>query len=308
MERGPKTPTGQQILWVFVVFCSLMLIFVDIPIPWTNQVSPPKAYRMSVAIQKTNQREQEILNELRLAGGSCRVGYLSERLGVSDETVRRNIKALQAKSQVRKVHGGVLLSDDMTLDEQPFQARMRQGASAKRRIAVKLAEMIPDGASLFLDIGSTTAYAAQALRGKRDLYIVTNSLSVASTLATINGNRVFFAGGELRRHDGGSFGQDAINFIRRFNVQYAVLSVGAINGDAGFMLHDIAEADLSHEAAKRAQTCIVLADSEKFSLRAPIAVADQSQFDLLITEAAPPEAVKVMLEHHEVSLVLASGG
>ncbi|MCP5038916.1 MAG: DeoR/GlpR transcriptional regulator [Rhodobacteraceae bacterium] len=262
---------------------------------------------MTDTMQKSNHREQEILNELRLAGGSCRVGYLAERLGVSDETVRRNIKALQSKSLVRKVHGGVLLSEDMTLTEQPFQARMRQGADAKRRIAAKFAEMISDGASLFLDIGSTTAYAAQALRSKRDLYIVTNSLSVASTLATINGNRVFFAGGELRRHDGGSFGQDAINFIRRFNVQYAVFSVGAINGGAGFMLHDINEADLSREAAERAQTCIVLADSEKFSHRAPIAVANQAQFDLLITEADPPEAVKAMLTQNEISLILANG-
>lgn len=254
---------------------------------------------------KSNHREQEILREVRLAGGSCRVGYLAERLGVSDETVRRNIKALQAKSLVRKVHGGVLLSEDLTLTEQPFQARMRRNASAKQRLAGKFAEMIEDGDSLFLDIGSTTAYAAQALTGHRNLYIVTNSLAVASTLATINGNRVFFAGGELRPHDGGSFGQDAISFIRRFNVRYAVFSAGAINGEIGFMLHDIQEADLSREAAARAQTRIVLADSEKFGRRAPIAVANQSELDILITDAQPPWAIQKMLRDHDISLILA---
>lgn len=257
--------------------------------------------------QKSNHREQEILRELRLSGGSCRVGYLAQRLGVSDETVRRNIKALQDKSQVRKVHGGVLLTDGLTLTEQPFQDRLNARSTAKRQIARKLADMISNGDSLFLDIGSTTAYAAQALQDHRDLYVVTNSLAVANTLTARNNNRVFFAGGELRRHDGGSFGQDAIDFIRRFTVQFAVLSAGAVNGDVGFMLHDIQEADLSRQATAGAQTRIMLTDSAKFDRRAPIALTHQGDFDMLITDAAPPPDINDMLARHGISLILAQG-
>ncbi len=254
---------------------------------------------------KPNHREQEILDEIRLAGGSCRVGYLAEKIGVSDETVRRNIKALQARALVRKVHGGVLLSEDMTLTEQPFQTRMREAAGAKRRIAQRLAAMIPDGASLFLDIGTTTAYAAQALRARKGLYVVTNSLAAASTLATINGNRVFFPGGELRSHDGGAFGHEAIRFVSRFNVQYAVLSAGAINSDTGFMLHDLNEAELARAAAARAQTRIVLADSSKFGQRAPITLPDQDHLDILITDAQPASGIAKMLEARDIALILA---
>lgn len=257
------------------------------------------------ARRQSTQREQEILRELRLAGGSCRVGYLAQRLGVTDETIRRNIKALQSKAQVRKVHGGVVLTEDLSLTEQPFQVRMDRNATAKRVLAAKLASMISDGDSLFLDIGSTTAYAAQALSNHHNLYIVTNSLVAANTLATQNNNRVFFAGGELRPHDGGSFGQDAIRFIRRFNFQYAIFSVGAVDAKAGFMLHDIQEADLSREAAQRAQTRIILADGDKFGKRAPIVVSDQSAFDILITETTPKPDILSMLEQNEVSLVLA---
>ncbi len=252
------------------------------------------------------QREQEILDEIRLAGGSCRVGYLAGRLGVSDETVRRNIKALQARAMVRKVHGGVVLSEGMTLTEQPFQARMRKNAGAKRRIAARLAELISDGDSLFLDIGTTTAYAAQALRGKKRLYVVTNSLTVASTLATINSNRVFFPGGELRAHDGGAFGAQAIEFISRFNVQHAVLSAGAINADPGFMLHDLGESELSQAAAQRAQTRIILADSAKYNQRAPVTLANQEALDILISEAPPPQAIAKMLERRDIALLLAA--
>jgi DeoR family transcriptional regulator, glycerol-3-phosphate regulon repressor len=254
----------------------------------------------------SSHREPEILKELRLAGGACRIGYLAEKLGVSDETIRRNIKALQRNAQVRKVHGGVLLAEDLTLTEQPFQARLDKNAPAKRQLAAKLAEMISDGDSLFLDIGSTTAYAAQALLGHRNLYIVTNSLTVANTLATRNNNRVFFAGGELRPHDGGAFGQDAIAFIRRFNVQYAVFSVGAVNAGAGFMLHDIQEADLSRQAAMAAQTCIVLADAEKFDRRAPIVIARPASIDILITNTPPSDEIRTMLARNEISLVLAN--
>ena len=82
----------------------------------------------------------------------------------------------------------------------------------------------------------------------------------------------FFAGGELRTHDGGAFGLHAINFIRRFSVRYAVFSIGAINAEISLMLHDIQEADLSREAAGRAQTPIIVADSSKFGQRAPIAI------------------------------------
>ena len=262
--------------------------------------------RSSPATTRSNHREQEILDEIRLAGGSCRVGYLAEKLGVSNETVRRNIKALQARALVRKVHGGVLLSEDMRLTEQPFQTRMREQADAKRRIARRLVDMIPDGASLFLDIGTSTAYAAQALRARKELYVVTNSLAVASTLATINGNRGFFPGGELRSHDGGAFGHDAILFVSRFNVQYAVLSVGAINADTGFMLHDLGESELSRAAAARAQTRIVLADSSKFGQRAPITLADQDDLDILITDTVPTDTIAKMLEARDIALVSAT--
>lgn len=258
---------------------------------------------MQDSFEHSNHREQEILRELRLAGGSSRVGFLADRLGVSDETIRRNIKSLAARSLVRKVHGGVLLAENLTVVEQPFQSRMDKNAGIKQRLAQCVAEMIDDGDSLFLDIGSTTAYVAQALRHHRDLYIVTNSLAVAHTLTARNNNRVFLAGGELRSHDGGAFGMDAINFIRRFNVQYAILSVGAINTATGFMLHDIQEADLSCEAASRAQTRIIVADSAKFGQRAPIAVTDPAKFDILVTDLPPAADIAEMLTRNEISIV-----
>ncbi len=250
----------------------------------------------------TNQREQEILREVRLAGGSCRIGFLARKLGASDETIRRNIKTLQASGLVKKVHGGVSLTGQVSVVEPPFQRRMDRNAATKKALAAHVASIVKNGDSLFLDVGSTSAYVAQALQKHTDLYIVTNSISVAHMLVGRNNSRIFFAGGELRALDGAAFGQDALAFIKRFNVQYAIMSVAAINARSGFMLYDVQEADISCEAIKRAQTSFVVADDSKFGARAPITIQAPQMIDLLVTNAQPDGPISAMLEQHEISV------
>jgi DeoR family transcriptional regulator, glycerol-3-phosphate regulon repressor len=245
-------------------------------------------------------REREILDELRLSGGSVRIQFLAERLNVSEETIRRNIRSLELSGHVAKVHGGVHLLE--TRAEPPLQARMNTNAEAKRRVASAIAAIIHDGDSLFLDIGSTTAFIAMALENHRDLFVVTNSLSVAQSLATRNNNQVYFAGGHLRSHDGGSFGLEAAEFIRRFKLRYAILTVGAINAASGFMLHDQEEAEFSRHASRLAQTRIIAADSAKFSRSAPIILDKPDHFDMLVTDRKPPQDICTMLAANSVQI------
>jgi DeoR family glycerol-3-phosphate regulon repressor len=251
----------------------------------------------------SNHREREILEELRLAGGASRIQFLADRLAVSEETIRRNIRTLEANGLVTKVHGGVHIKDSII--EQPLHFRMNENAESKRLIAAHVAGIIKNGDTLFLDIGSTTAFIAVALQKHQNLFIVTNAVSVAHALATRNGNRVFFAGGELRTHDGGAFSMEAINFLRRFNVRHAVLSVGAVNATAGFMLHDLEEAEYSREAAERAENRIIVADSNKFGRSAPIIIGDPSAYDMLVTDELPPPDIQAMLARNEIELVVA---
>ncbi|MGJ8616072.1 MAG: DeoR/GlpR family DNA-binding transcription regulator [Sulfitobacter sp.] len=250
----------------------------------------------------TNQREEEILRVVRRAGGSCRVSYLADRLGVSNETIRRNVRSLEENEIVRKVHGGVHLIEDVS--EAPFVSRMDIHANAKERLASAVAETISDGDSLFLDIGSTTAYIALALKQHSNLYVVTNSVFVAQTLATRNNNRVFMAGGEIRPHDCGAFGSEALDFIRRFNVRFAILSVGAVNADLGFMIHDLEEANVAHVASDCAQVRIIVADSEKFNKRAPVLLKNTEKIDVLYTDMPPPENIARMLKKHDIEVVV----
>ena len=250
----------------------------------------------------TNQREEEILHELQKAGGSCRVSYLAGQLNVTNETIRRNIRTLEASNIVRKVHGGVHLVEDFI--EAPFASRISTHADAKARLGVAVAENIGDGDSVFLDIGSTTAYVAMALKQRSKLFVVTNSAFVATTLASRNGNRVFLAGGELREHDGGAFGAEALDLIGRLNVQFAIFSIGAVNAETGFMLHDLEEANIARVAARNAQVNIVVADNDKFNKRAPVALGAEPRFDVFYTDMQPPSGIVGMLDKNDVDLVV----
>ncbi len=160
-------------------------------------------------------------------------------------------------------------------------------------------------ASLFLDVGSTTAYVAQALRHHRELLVVTNSLAVAQTLASRNGNRVFMAGGELRSHDGGAFGAEALAFVSQFQVRYAILSAAAVDATAGFMLHDLREAEFSRTIIARAEVSIIAADATKFGLTAPIRVTDPANLHRLVTDAVPPPALAALLAAAGVEISVA---
>lgn len=219
--------------------------------------------------------------------GTARVDDMARRLGVAGETVRRALKRLEAAGRVARLHGAAQLRD--WGPEPTFAQRMQVNPGAKRRIARAVARMLPDGASVFLDVGSTTAHVAQALRMRREMMIVTNSLPVAQALSGVNGHRVFLAGGELRAHDGGAFGAEALEFLRQFRVGHAVLSVAAVSAEAEFLLQDLREAEFSRAMIARADEVIVAADASKFGHGAPIVVAPPGAVHHLVTDA-PPDA------------------
>ncbi|MFK5998159.1 MAG: DeoR/GlpR family DNA-binding transcription regulator [Rhodobacterales bacterium] len=236
-----------------------------------------------------NHRQQEILDILHKLGGSARVHSIAQTLGVSEETVRRNIKRLEKTGTVEKLHGGVRIVGNA--EETSFQQRLNENPEAKLRIAHKVAQMIPNGSSLFLDIGSTTAFIADALRDHQNLLVVTNSVAVAYKLATRNNNRVFMAGGELRSHDGGAFGIDAMNFADNFQTDFAVLSAAGINAANGFMLFDLEEAKFSRLIMSKSATRIIAADARKFNRVAPVTIGNPDLVDYLVCDAPPPEDI-----------------
>jgi DeoR family glycerol-3-phosphate regulon repressor len=240
--------------------------------------------------------------ELLQDRGPQRLADLAEALGVSAETVRRDARALVEGGAAVRVHGAVGLAGQ--IGEAPFARRMRENASAKRAIARALADTIPDGASLMLDTGTTTSFVARALLGHRRLTVVTNSSDIARTLATVNGNRVFMAGGELRGDSGAALGAAALEFIRPFAVEHAVISAGAVD-DSGVMDFDLQEAEFARAVLGCGARRVVVTDATKFGRRGFLRVAGFDRIDLMVTDAPPPPGVAAAMG--SAALLLAPG-
>ncbi|WP_119387976.1 DeoR/GlpR family DNA-binding transcription regulator [Taklimakanibacter lacteus] len=218
---------------------------------------------------------------------SASVTELSERLGVSAETIRRDLKLMAERGEVLKLHGAATLPH--AVGEAPFERRMRENAIAKRAIARRAAEAIADGDSIMLDTGTTTSYLARELLQKRGLTVVTNSSDIARTLSTVNGNKVHMAGGELHGDNGAAFGNSAITFIERFNVRHAIITAGALDAATGVNDYDLAEAEFAATVLSRGERSVVVTDRSKFGRSALVNVCGFDQLDCLVTDAKPPD-------------------
>ncbi|PYB71907.1 DeoR/GlpR family DNA-binding transcription regulator [Rhizobium wuzhouense] len=250
-----------------------------------------------------SKRHRDILRLVEREG-TITITDLAAALGVSLETVRRDLKPLDRDGAVIKMHGAVSLPS--IIGEAPFEKRMRENADAKRAIASMVASIIRDGDSIMLDTGTTTSFLARELLKHRRLTVVTNSSDIARTLATVNDNKVYMAGGELRSDNGAAFGSTAIDFVSRFSVTHAVISAGAVNAQ-GIMDYDLEEAEFARMVLSRGGRAIVVTDASKFGREGLVRVCGFDAITDLVTDRAPPEDVAKALDGAGVELQLVQG-
>lgn len=248
-----------------------------------------------------SKRHGDILRLLR-DEGTVTIAELASRLGVSQETVRRDVRPLAGDGSIVKMHGAVALA--ASGGEAPFERRMRENAAAKRAIARAVAPTIADGDSVMLDTGTTTSFLARELLGHRRLTVVTNSSDIARTLATVNGNRVYMAGGELRSDSGAAFGVSALEFVAQFTVDHAVISAGAVDA-AGIMDYDLEEAEFARTVLGRGQRTLVVTDRSKFGRQGLVRVCGFEAFGELYADAPPPPDIADALAASSCAVVVA---
>ncbi|MCP4336130.1 MAG: DeoR/GlpR transcriptional regulator [Gammaproteobacteria bacterium] len=238
---------------------------------------------------RLQKRQNDILTAVK-SRGACSIVELAQEFKVSDETIRRNIKPLVCQGLIDKVHGGIVLSQNQE-PEPPFERRMHEQVEEKKLISKLVAEIINDGDSIMLDTGSTTAYVARALAAHRNLSVVTNCTEIARTLAREPSNRVHICGGALRPDDWATFGSAAIDFVRQFHVNYAILSIGGVTESGSFMDYHLEEAEFSRAVIAQAKKTIVVADHSKFGNTNFIKVCDFAQIDMVVVDSQPPSAI-----------------
>nr|WP_170332765.1 DeoR/GlpR family DNA-binding transcription regulator [Ruegeria arenilitoris] len=250
-------------------------------------------------------RELELLDVLRRLGGTARNSELAKTLDVSEETVRRTIKSLSKTGAVERVHGGAYLAG--TQGDPSFFSRISQHSDEKRQIAVHVAKLVQSGMTIFLDVGSTTAFVAEELRQIGNLTIVSNSIGIGQTLAGTNGNRVHLLGGELQSDERGTFGYVAHRQAQRYAFDMVLLSIDAVSAEKGFMYRSAAEAELSAMIAENADQVVVATAHFKFGETAPYVGPDPRDVDLLVSDKLPKGALASALEGWGVKAQKASG-
>jgi len=232
--------------------------------------------------------------------GTSTIAELAERLGVSQESIRRDVRPLTSAEKLVKVHGAVTLPHHFA--EAPFEKRMRENAKAKRAIARYAAAKVSDGDSVMFDTGTTTSLVARELLVRKNLTVVTNSSDIARTLATVNGNTVYMAGGKLHGDNGAAFGALAVDFLNSFSVRFSFISIGAIDPVAGAMDYHLEEAQIAHAVLGQGETSYIVSDSSKYKRRGLVQVCGFDGFDGLITNEQPPAGIVEQLAEAETRL------
>lgn len=217
------------------------------------------------------------------ARGSARLEELSAALGVSPATIRRDLNAVSAAGRLRRVHGGVVMTDHRA-DEPQFDVKAGAAASQKERIAAAAVRLLGPTDTLYLDSGSTVLAVARRLHGWERLTVVTNSLPVASELVG-RGPRVIVVGGELRSTSRAIVGPLTRHLLDGIHVDRALMGTYALSLDDGLTTTDPAEAYTKELVMALAGEVILLADSTKLGTRSFVAAGRLADVDVLVTDA-----------------------
>src|SRR4029453_12829566 len=187
-----------------------------------------------------------------------------------------------------------------------YEARRLLAEYEKQRIGERAAQLVPNNCSLFINIGTTTEEVARALIKHEGLLVITNNIHVATTLTPCAGVDVIVIGGMVRGADGGIVGEAAVDFIRQFKVDYAVIGVSAIDDDGALLDFDYREVRAAQAIIANARRTILVSDSMKFTRSAPVRSGHISEVDTFVTEQDPPEAIVDICKNAGVQAQVAS--
>ena len=251
----------------------------------------------------SNPRQLALLKSVQDLG-SVTVEQLADQLGVTLQTVRRDVQRLAENGHVTRFHGGVRVPSSTT-ENLGHQQRVSLNAEAKTRIARSVAAALPNDCSLILNIGTTTEAIARALSRHTGLRVITNNLNVASILSANPHCEVIVVGGVVRGRDQGIVGEAAVDFIRQFKVDIALIGISGIESDGSLRDYDYREVKVSQTILTHAREVWLAADHSKFNRPAMVEMGTIEQIDHLFTDAAPPAPFAAMLEEAQVQLHIA---
>jgi DeoR family transcriptional regulator, glycerol-3-phosphate regulon repressor len=228
---------------------------------------------------------------------------IASRFSVTTQTARRDIMALERQGKVRRLHGGAVASTP--LDPVVYRQRRVVNAERKEAIGRRVAELLPDNASIFLDTGTTCEAVARALTARKGLRVVTYSLRVATILSEATDFTIAVPGGFVRQVDAGVFSQNSPEFIRAFKFDHVIISVSGLDEEGDIGDDDYAEVAAVRAAMQQAGRVILAIDSSKFGRRALVRLGSFDEAHIIVTDAKPAGHLLRLLEKSRTELYLA---
>jgi len=241
---------------------------------------------ISLGANRRRERLERLVNEM----GEVTVADAAARMGVSQMTIRRDLDALDALGRVRRVRGGAIVRVGRA-HEPPLENRAALATAAKVRIARLAADLVGDGDTIVIDVGSTGVELARTLRGRSRLTVVTASVSVVSVLADEPGIRVIATGGLVRASEMSMVGALAEGAFEDHNCDTLFLGVAGIDPVKGLTEFSLDDARVKQAAIQSARSVVVLADERKLGTVAFARISHLGVADVLICDAPPQHPV-----------------
>lgn len=239
--------------------------------------------------------------EMAKAQGRVLVEDLAAHFEVTPQTIRKDLNDLCDQRMLTRIHGGALFPSG--IENMEYEARRNIASDEKEAIGRAASRLIPDGASLFINIGTTTEAVSKSLLDHNGLMVITNNINVANRMRVYPTIEVVIAGGVVRGSDGGIVGEAAVDFIRQFKVDYAVIGASAIDHDGALLDFDFREVKVAQAIIANARHVILVSDSTKFERTAPVRIGHLSQVDTFITDRCEIANIRKICDEAEVKLM-----
>jgi len=247
----------------------------------------------------TKTRRAAILAFLQ-QNGRANVDDLAGLFDTTPQTIRKDLGTLSDEGRVMRFHGGASLLGGT--EYVGYEVRREIARAEKEQIGRATASQIPNNATIVVNAGTTTAAVARNLSRHVGLKFVTDSVVVANEIRSFAGVEVFVPGGVVRGSDGAILGEAAVDFIRQFRADVAVIGAVAISGDGSLLDYDLREASVARAIIENARNVILAADSSKFNRLAPVCIGHISQVRTLVTDRGCPPELRGLCTRHGVDL------
>ena len=245
-------------------------------------------------------RHSEIV-DLAKTSGRVLVDELAARFDVTPQTIRKDLNELCDRRVLTRIHGGAVFPSGT--ENMEYEQRRLIAADEKAAIGVAAAALIPDDSSLLINIGTTTEAVGEALLSHNGLMVITNNINVANKMRVYPQFEVVIAGGVVRGSDGGVVGEAAVDFIRQFKVDYAVIGASAIDHDGALLDFDFREVKVAQAIIANARHVILVSDSTKLTRTAPVRIGHLSQVDSFVTDRCPAASIREICSESDVQLI-----